>query len=366
MAPKFLPIVILGILCVSPAVQGKYGGGSGTEEDPYRIYTSEHLNEIGRNDLDLDEHFLLMANINLSKYQGKDFNIIGRDIEHPFEGVFDGNGFRVLNFSYKSGQQDYAGLFGVVGESDGNDAGLIRDLGLVDVNVDAGNGFSTGGLVGFLAKGQVENCYVRSGTVRNHGHFVGGLAGACWGQISASYADVRVFGVYEVGGIAGHLEESGVVLNSYARGRVSGTQFVGGLVGDLRDGTRIEHCYSTGKVTGSLSAGGVVGINSGEIVNCFWDYQSSENMFMCGAEEGGTGCTGDGGKTTAEMQLEDTFDNIGWDFDTPIWKIKEGQEPPRLWWEVANPVTFLFTLDGNQVVGGVDTTATGIGIVRFD
>jgi hypothetical protein len=89
-------------------------------------------------------------------------------------------------------------------------------------------------------------------------------------------------------------------------------------------------------------------------------------MSMCGGGGGGTGCTGDGGKTTAEMQLEDTFDDEGWDFDTPIWKIKEGQEPPRLWWEVANPVTFLFTLDGEQVVGSVDTTASGTGIVRFD
>jgi len=363
---KFITIVILGILCASPAVQGKYGGGSGTEEEPYLIYTAEHLNQIGLNDSDLDEHFLLMADINLSEYQKREFNIIGRDEENPFEGVFDGNGFRILNFSYKANQQDYVGLFGVVGEFDGNDAGEIRDLGLVDVNVDAGEGYSTGGLVGFLAQGQVENCYVRGGTVRNHGHFVGGLVGACLGQISASYADVRVIGVFEVGGIVGLQGESGMVINGYARGRVSGTQYVGGLVGERREGTRIENCYSTGRVTGQINFAALVGINDGEIVNCFWDYQSSEDMYMCGGEGGGDGCTDDGRKTTAEMQLEDTFDDIGWDFDTPIWKIKEGQEPPRLWWEVLNPVTFLFTLDGDQVVGSVDTTATGMGIVRFD
>jgi len=85
---KFITIVILGILCASPAVQGKYGGGSGTEEDPYLIYTAEHLNQIGWNDSDLDEHFLLMADINLSEYQRREFNIIGRDEEHPFEGGF--------------------------------------------------------------------------------------------------------------------------------------------------------------------------------------------------------------------------------------------------------------------------------------
>jgi len=348
-------------------VQARYGGGSGTEEDPYLIYTAEQLNQIGLNDADLDEHFLLMADINLGEFQKREFNIIGRDEEHPFEGVFDGNGFRILNFSYKASLQDYVGLFGVVGEFDGNDAGAIRDLGLVDVNVDAGQGYSTGGLVGFLAKGQVENCYVRGGTVRNHGHFVGGLTGACMGEISACYADVRVLGVFEAGGLVGLQAEAGTVSNAYARGNVSGTQYIGGLVGDMREGTQIENCYSTGRVTGELNYAGLVGINSGEIVNCFWDYQSSEDMSMCGGGGDGVGCTGDGGKTTAEMQLEDTFDNNGWDFDTtPIWKIKEGQEPPRLWWEVANPVTFLFTLDGDQVVGQVETPATGIGIIRFD
>jgi len=366
LAPKFITLVIIAILSVPSAVEGKYGGGSGTEEDPYLIFTADHFNQIGLNISDLDGHFLLMADINLSEYQGNDFNIIGRDEDYPFEGVFDGNGFRILNFTYKANQQHYAGIFGVIGERDGDDAGLVQNLGLVDVNVDGGEGFSTGALAGFLAQGQIENCYVRNGTVRNHSHFVGGLAGASYGLISGSYTDVRVLGLDEVGGIVGLLGKTGMVLNSYARGRVSGFQYVGGLVGDLREGTHLENSYSTGNVTGQFDFAAVVGINDGEIVHCFWDYESSKIMFMCGGNGDGTGCTGDGGKSTAEMHLEDTFDNNGWDFDTPIWKIKEGQEPPRLWWEVANPVTFLFTLDGDQVVGRVETPASGIGIIRFD
>lgn len=366
LAHKFIAIVCLGILCDSPAVQARYGGGSGTENDPYQIYTAEHLNQIGVNESDLDEHFLLMADINLSAYQKREFNIIGQSEEHPFEGVFDGNGFRILNFSYKASQQDYVGLFGIVGEPQGDDAGEIRDLGLVDVNVDGGEGISTGGLMGFLARGRVVNCYVRSGTVRNHSYFVGGLAGACWGQILSSYADVRVSGVYQVGGLVGLLGETAAMTNVYARGRVSGTKYVGGLVGDMRQGALAENGYATGRVAGELEYAGLVGINDGEIINCFWDYQSSKNMYMCGGGGEGTGCTGDGGKTTAEMQREDTFDDTGWDFDTPIWKIKEDREPPRLWWEISNPVTFCFTLDGEQVIGTVDTTANGVGVVRFD
>lgn len=366
LAHPFIALVFLWILLAGPVAQAQYGGGSGTEDDPYLIYTADHLNQIGLNESDLDKQFLLMADINLGEYQKREFNIIGSEAEHPFEGVFDGNGFRILNFSYKAAQQDYVGLFGIVGEPQGDDAGEIRDLGLVDVNVDGGQGDSTGGLVGFLAKGQIVNCYVRSGTVRNHGYFVGGLAGACWGQILSCYADVKVQGVYQAGGLVGLLDETATMINVYSRGRVSGIQYVGGLVGDMRESSCIENAYATGRVTGELNYAGLVGINDGEIIRCFWDYQSSQNMYMCGGEGEGTGCTGDGGKTTAQMRQEDTFDDIGWDFDTPIWKIDEGQGPPQLWWEVLNPVTFCFALDGEQVVGTVDTTATGTGIVRFD
>jgi len=53
-------------------------------------------------------------------------------------------------------------------------------------------------------------------------------------------------------------------------------------------------------------------------------------------------CVGCGGvgKTTAEMQTAGTFLNAGWDFvdetengTEDIWRILEGQDYPRLWWE---------------------------------
>ena len=49
------------------------------------------------------------------------------------------------------------------------------------------------------------------------------------------------------------------------------------------------------------------------------------------------GCTG---KTTAEMQMESTFTDTGWDFvdetangAEDIWWIDEGNDYPSLWWE---------------------------------
>jgi formylglycine-generating enzyme required for sulfatase activity len=49
---------------------GVYGGGSGTAEDPYLIYTAAEMNEIGANPADWDKHFKLMVDIDLSNYTG--------------------------------------------------------------------------------------------------------------------------------------------------------------------------------------------------------------------------------------------------------------------------------------------------------
>jgi len=87
-------------------LSAKYGGGTGEPNDPYLIYTAEQLDDIGAEPNDWDKHFKLMADIDLSAYEGTDFNIIGYWVQWyfpdnmPFTGVFDGNGHRISNFTY--------------------------------------------------------------------------------------------------------------------------------------------------------------------------------------------------------------------------------------------------------------------------
>jgi len=65
---------------------------------------------------------------------------------------------------------------------------------------------------------------------------------------------------------------------------------------------------------------------------------------MCGIqEEGATGCDDSFGLTTAELQTATTFLEAGWDFvdevangTDDIWWILEGQDYPRLWWEIGD------------------------------
>jgi len=97
---RVIPLLIAVCLVSFPA-QAQYGGGSGTAEEPYLIYTAEQMNEIGQNKKDWDKHFKLMVDIDLASYTGTNFNIIGRP-SWLFTGVFDGNGYTISNFSYTS------------------------------------------------------------------------------------------------------------------------------------------------------------------------------------------------------------------------------------------------------------------------
>ena len=158
-----------------------YGGGTGTAEDPYLIYTAEQLNAIGLSFCDWDKHFKLMADINLSAFDGEDgrpvFNVIGSGLWDDFAGrwdsfagVFDGN-YHTVSCLTLAGQ-DYLGMFGRLERG-----AEVRNLGIVDVNI-VGSGSFVGALAG-QSHGDLTRCY-SSGTV--HGDWsVGGLVGASFG-----------------------------------------------------------------------------------------------------------------------------------------------------------------------------------------
>ncbi|GAJ01830.1 unnamed protein product, partial [marine sediment metagenome] len=171
-------LVLLAISFSALAALGQYGGGSGTAEDPYLIYRPGEMNTIGAMLLDYDKHFRLMADIDLSGYTGASFFIIGSSAR-PFTGVFDGNGHTISNFTYTSTGTDYIGVFGHV---DGPDA-EIKDLGLINPSVDAGNGGRAGSLVGRIEEGSITSCYVEGGSVSGDSK-VGGLVADNGGAIT--------------------------------------------------------------------------------------------------------------------------------------------------------------------------------------
>ncbi|MBN2314698.1 MAG: hypothetical protein JXM79_12275 [Sedimentisphaerales bacterium] len=250
----------LMICFLSVAAEAQYGGGTGQSDDPYLIYTAEQMNVIGTNQNNWDKHFKLMADIDLSQYSGKTFEIIGTSSNSPFRGVFDGNGKKILRFT--TGKRDYTGLFGYVKDSSAE----IKNLGLINPNVRAEGGSNVGSLVGYLDEGTISNCYTEGGSISGK-ETVGGLVGYNeGGQLRACYATSRVSGDEEIGGLVGYLR--GTINNCYAKGNVSGDKYVGGLVGRDRGGL-VSHSMATGKTTGQESnVGGLMGGNSGSVAHC--------------------------------------------------------------------------------------------------
>lgn len=300
-----------------------YGGGSGEPNDPYLIYTSEQFNTIGLVLCDLDKHFKLCADIDLGDYTGDEFNIIGDDV-NAFTGVFDGNGHTISNFTYSSDGINNIGLFGFIEEAE------IKDVVLVEPNVEAASGRRVGALAGYVNSGIVTACGCEGGSVSGHSS-VGGLVGSSgylfisndyYSNFYYCYSTASVSGGNYIGGLLGN-NSRGTVSDCYARGNVWGSGIIsGGLIGYDRRGTVMES-YSTGAAssTGGQS-GGLIGASSSSstVWKCFWDVNSSGQDSSAGGK----------GKTTVEMQDPNTY--IAWSCGS-IWTIDAGNDYPRLWWE---------------------------------
>ena len=93
---SWLVVIVITALAGS-SFGGTYSGGSGTAEYPYLINTADQMYIIGAMILDMDKHFKLMADIDLSAYTGTSFFIIGSS-SFPFTGVFDGNDHTIKKF----------------------------------------------------------------------------------------------------------------------------------------------------------------------------------------------------------------------------------------------------------------------------
>ncbi len=281
-------------ICTEPACDrtlSPFGGGDGTEDDPYLICSAVQLNRVGASNDYLDHHFELYTDIDLSDLGDEEFNPIGR-VFNPFQGSFDGKGYTIENLSISS-SLPYSGMFRALGED-----GVIRDLHLVDVDVEGPEvvGAMAGVLFGTIRNSSVSGSVVgdqgvgglvgiarpQSTIIDSHAtadvrgvNFVGGLVGRAasisgedWSEteppIQNSFAQGSVIGEVEVGGLAGRLE--GTITGSHATGEVLGVQGVGGLVGFVRRtdfGTAgaIVNSYATGDVTGEESEiGGITGL----------------------------------------------------------------------------------------------------------
>jgi Domain of unknown function (DUF1906) len=191
-----------------------------------------------------------------------------------FSGVFDGQSHTIDSLKVSSGGI-YVGLFGDVAPT-----GVIKNVGLTNLSVNAPFGYDVGGLVG-RNHGTISNTLTTgsvTGTAGNknglNGIAVGGLVGWNFGTITQSYSAASVTSPgtgADLGGLSGG--NDGTISNSYSTGSVSVIrglnidQFsLGGLVGRNNASGYITQSRATGIVNaqGSEAAGGgLVGVSHG-------------------------------------------------------------------------------------------------------
>ena len=232
------------------------GDGSGTYLDPYKITNCQKLNE---SRVQLDKYYILMNNIDCldtSGWNGGDgFKPIG-NLNQPFTGSLNGNGFMIYNLFINRDSENNFGLYGVTLNSNIYNLTLSAEItGNDNVGRVVGNNF-----------GNISNV-VTSGTVTG-GSFVGGIVGNNSGNILNVLTHGTVDGGSFVGGVVG-VNSNLIIINSSSNSTITGESFVGGIVGDNSVFGKVLQSYYYGEIFGNEVVGGIVGNNYGNISDLY-------------------------------------------------------------------------------------------------
>lgn len=232
-----------------------FGGGMGTEENPWLIQTAEHLYNI-RNATGSGFFFKQVADIDLdvAPYnQGEGWVPLGHS--YSFRGTYDGNGYVVsgLYINWPTGWN--VGLFGQMW------GGTVKNLGVTDVYINSR--LYVGAIAGQInSKSTITGCYSSGEIYASQAH-AGGLVGKMKreSQIINSYSTCSVSGdAQTMGGLVGESQHSSAIINSYSQGDVVSSNIeIGGLVGKLTHGGIINNSHSSANVSGLSRVGGFVG-----------------------------------------------------------------------------------------------------------
>ena len=295
---------------------GKFAGGSGTAEDPYRISNEAQLRYLSYSiNADVnwsDTYFVQTADITLT---GGDWQPIGWALNgevngkktqvcaYPFKGNFDGGNYTIRGLAIGTetnpADQMTSGLFGLtagtlntnekITESD--KVVRLSNIHLENIDINAATRYETftGGIVGSGQTGIfIDNCSVTgkiNATTSESFARAGGLgASVLRGAVTNSWADVDINAVTDTnhvyaGGLYG-MDNRVTTINCYALGNVKGNStnnnkvHIGGLAGQA-GGIHIN-CYATGDVV-SLKTTTDVGILNGRSGGITIDYNCYYN-----------------------------------------------------------------------------------------
>lgn len=237
-------------------------------------------------------------------------DIIAMNIVGGIAGYNDGKVYSCTNTGKITANYYFGGITGYVKVTGASTCHIkdCRNSGTIVMDEPAGFGRGAAYVGGITSRVHstgtaIENCC-------NVGEMIVGT--------SVSSSNMRV------GGIVGHVNNKGNIVNCYFAGNVTiaGKVNYGGIVGEFADkATTIQNCYSVGKIVRSDSASGIFGdafgkcAKSAAIKSCY-ALKNGGDVFVGGTTTNvGAEC---GYKTDSELKTESTFQ--GWDF-TNVWTL---------------------------------------------
>ena len=278
-------------------VAESFGGGEGTDTNPYLIYNAEQLTylaqQANQGETYEGKYIKIMNDIDL-KYRKFNPIAIGYKEEiqpgiydftkNVFQGNIDGQGYTIKGININEPQINGVGIIGVLGEK-ATVNNLNIGVGKIIANTCAG------GIAG-SSKGNITNCsnsaqiILKSNGQTISSQLAGGIVGwsfagiieNCnnYGEISAEYIKELDSSGLAVGGIVGFIQSDlSKIIGCTNKGNVNaGNYAAGGIVGYIYESTaNVSDCYNIGKVSAeSWGAGGIVGYlessNSSKVMGC--------------------------------------------------------------------------------------------------
>ncbi len=232
-----------------------FSTGSGTQDDPFIIYTVEDLKNLvelingDRHDVFCTASFALGNDIDL---QNEEWTPIGISADRDFRGFFNGSGYSIKNFKITTSQTGAtaAGLFG-------NSSGDIRNLTVrgFNINLNSNKYVKIGAIVGnsYGVNSSIYDCHAVSGKVcvtAKTTTAIGGICGAAQEtSITKCSSSSTVIGEF----------------NPQSVKNISNTpeMYSGSIVGRINNGS-VSYCTSKGEISMnsanySILTGGIVG-----------------------------------------------------------------------------------------------------------
>lgn len=159
---------------------------------------------------------------------GNGWQPVGQNEYDPFTATFDGNGHIIRNL-YINGSQNFDDYVGLLGYVSGEFVEL-RNIGLTGPLMKITGRFDVGALAGHLENGASIKRTFSTGTIIGNNN-VGGLVGSVsFGTLSQSFSSAAVLGDDSVGGLIGYALNSSLS-NNIATGNISGIYSTGGIIG---------------------------------------------------------------------------------------------------------------------------------------